>query len=570
MKPKKITFLTIFIHLIAIILFFINYSVFGETFKNGEIKNSKTIISQKKNESNISLDHIGCFFAFSNKPQCMVKRLSNDEICEVIDGWNNNRGITEGIYKNSLKEKSFRNLKCDFNREITVKNKTITLQEYRDIILSEKEKDSSKIVDFLAKHIKPTTDYSRSPDPSVNYSNKTSNEKDLIDLNLHILKELKKEKEKSNLLEKKLSLLVSKEKELKSNIATDNQKPTIKILKKNLKNMQGFIKGRVQDNVGIADIIIEGNSVSFNENGDFFYKSYIPLNGKNIKIKTFDLAGLSNSISVPFKRETKPKSNVIFDNLNPLGKKVKINSNALALIIGVDKYANTNARAIYADNDAQLFADYASQKLGVPINRIKILLNQNAGQSELLLSLKQWLARSVRQNKSDVYIFFAGHGLASDNGEKMYLLPYDGTPQLLEDTAILRDRLFNDISKSNPRSVTIFLDTCYSGTTRTPEILVASRPIAIIAKQQPIPKDFTIFTAAASDQTAKPLEEVKHGLFSYFLMKGMEGDADANYDNKITTWELHNFIKKNVLQQSSGAQTPELQGSKERVLVRFN
>ena len=570
MKPKKITFLTIFIHLVAIILFFINYPVFGETFKNGEIKNSKKIILQEKNENNISLDHIGCFFAFSNKPQCMVKRLSNDEICEVIDGWNNNRGITEDIYRNSLKEKSFRNLKCDINREITVKNKTITLQEYRDIILSEKEKDSSKIVDFLAKHIKPTTDYSSSPDPSVNYSNKTSNEKDLIDLNLHILKELKKEKEKSNLLEKKLSLLVSKEKEVKSNIATDNQKPTIKILKKNLKNMQGFIKGRVQDNVGIADIIIEGNSVSFNENGDFFYKSYIPLNGKNIKIKTFDLAGLSNSISVPFKRETKPKSNVIFDNLNPLGKKVKENSNALALIIGVDKYANTNARALYADNDAQLFADYASQKLGVPINRIKILLNENAGQSELLLSLKRWLARSVRQNKSDVYIFFAGHGLASDNGEKMYLLPYDGTPQLLEDTAILRDRLFNDISKSNPRSVTIFLDTCYSGTTRTPEILVASRPIAIIAKQQPIPKDFTIFTAAASDQTAKPLEEVKHGLFSYFLMKGMEGDADANYDNKITTWELHNFIKKNVLQQSIGTQTPELQGSKERVLVRFN
>ena len=35
-------------------------------------------------------------------------------------------------------------------------------------------------------------------------------------------------------------------------------------------------------------------------------------------------------------------------------------------------------------------------------------------------------------------------------------------------------------------------------------------------------------TAAAGDQTAKPLEEAKHGMFSYFLMKGMEGDADAN------------------------------------------
>ena len=41
-------------------------------------------------------------------------------------------------------------------------------------------------------------------------------------------------------------------------------------------------------------------------------------------------------------------------------------------------------------------------------------------------------------------------------------------------------------------------------------------------------------TAAAGDQTAKPLEEAKHGMFSYFLMKGMEGDADANQDNQIT------------------------------------
>ena len=60
-----------------------------------------------------------------------------------------------------------------------------------------------------------------------------------------------------------------------------------------------------------------------------------------------------------------------------------------------------------------------------------------------------------------------------------------------------------------------------------PEMLVASRPIAIVAKEQSIPRGFTVMTAAASDQTAKPLEEAKHGLFSYFLMKGMEGDADT-------------------------------------------
>ena len=76
-------------------------------------------------------------------------------------------------------------------------------------------------------------------------------------------------------------------------------------------------------------------------------------------------------------------------------------------------------------------------------------------------------------------------------------------------------------------------------------------------------------TAAAGDQTAKPLEEAKHGMFSYFLMKSMEGETDANKNNEITAGELHSYVQTNVMQQSSGSQTPELQGDADRVLVRF-
>lgn len=76
-------------------------------------------------------------------------------------------------------------------------------------------------------------------------------------------------------------------------------------------------------------------------------------------------------------------------------------------------------------------------------------------------------------------------------------------------------------------------------------------------------------TAAAGDQTAKPLEEAKHGMFSYFLITGMEGDADTNQDNQITAGEQHTYVQQNVIQQSSGSRTPELQGDADRVLVRF-
>ena len=100
-------------------------------------------------------------------------------------------------------------------------------------------------------------------------------------------------------------------------------------------------------------------------------------------------------------------------------------------------------------------------------------------------------------------------------------------------------------------------------------MLIASRPVVLVSKKQSVPDNFTVMTAAAGDQTAKPLEEAKHGMFSYFLMKGMEGEADANQDNRITAGELHSYVRTNVIQQSSGSQTPELQGDANRVLVQF-
>ena len=205
----------------------------------------------------------------------------------------------------------------------------------------------------------------------------------------------------------------------------------------------------------------------------------------------------------------------------------------------------------------------------MPEQNIIELVNEKANEIEIALAVENFLKRRIKQDKTDVYIFYAGHGLAADDGSEMYLLPYDGAPQLLERTAIARKQLFNDIAAAKPKSVTVFLDTCYSGTTRGTDTLIASRPISIKAKQQSIPDNFTVMTAAAGDQTAKPLAEAKHGMFSYFLMKGMEGEADRNNNNQITAGELHAYVQQNVVQQSSGSQTPELQGDASRVLVRF-
>ena len=203
------------------------------------------------------------------------------------------------------------------------------------------------------------------------------------------------------------------------------------------------------------------------------------------------------------------------------------------------------------------FYDYATLKLGVPEQNIIELVNDKANEIEIALAIENFLKRRIKARCNRCLHLLCRSRIGYVMMVlKCILLPYDGAPQLLERTAISRKQLFNDIAASNPKSVTVFLDTCYSGTTRGTETLIASRPIAIKAKQQDIPEGFTVMTAAAGDQTAKPLEEAKHGMFSYFLMKGMEGDADANQDNQITAGELHAYVQQNVIQQSSGSQTP--------------
>ena len=356
-----------------------------------------------------------------------------------------------------------------------------------------------------------------------------------------------------------------------STVSNDTQMPLITITQSFADGRKGIIKGIVKDKIQVAEVLINGEAVNLAKDGSFEWSGFVPNNGKDITIEAINTSGVSTSKVIRLERGMIQKSGTLFfPDLNPLiGKKVKPNENALALIVGISIYDRTNAPAIFADNDAHYFHDYASLKMGIPESNITTMVNTDAEQADVLLAVKQWLSRAVKQNQSDVYVFFAGHGLASDDGQQMYLLPHDGAPELLEKTAILRANLFDDIASSNPRSVTVFLDTCYSGTTRGTDMLIASRPIAIKAKPQMLPDNFTVLTAAAGDQTAKPLEEAKHGMFSYFLMKGMEGDADANQDNQITAGELHAYVQENVVQQSSGSQTPELQGDAERVLVQF-
>ena len=133
---------------------------------------------------------------------------------------------------------------------------------------------------------------------------------------------------------------------------------------------------------------------------------------------------------------------------------------------------------------------------------------------------------------------------------------------------------FDQIISLKPKSVTIFFDTCYSGVSRDEEMLLASaKPLMIVAEEEnKMPENFTIFTASQLDQISSGLKEAKHGIFSYYLMKGLEGNADINKDSEITNAELLAYVDENVSEKAldlGRQQNPSLLGDPDKVLISY-
>jgi hypothetical protein len=354
----------------------------------------------------------------------------------------------------------------------------------------------------------------------------------------------------------------------------DNEAPVIEIAEAITVNDTSYIlEGRVTDKADKIFVEIDGQPVQVKK-GKFKVKRYSPVD-EQIKIVAIDQWGNKSKtklVSITIDIDETTVANKL-EPLNPSNISNKLSNNKVALIIGIENYTEA-PKANYANLDAKYFFDYARRAFGVSKQNINLLVNEEATVVKTDKAVSLWLKSKIKKNKSDLIIFFAGHGLASSDGKELYLLPQDGNPDRLERTALSRTDLFKEIISLNPKSVTMFLDTCYSGVSRDEQMLLASaRPVRIVADdQEGIPDNFTIFSASQLDQISSGLKEANHGIFSYYLMKGLEGNADSNQDKKITNGELLAYMDENVSQKAAEQgreQNPSLAGDPDKILMSY-
>jgi len=239
------------------------------------------------------------------------------------------------------------------------------------------------------------------------------------------------------------------------------------------------------------------------------------------------------------RRETS-KPTIIKSDVDELPQvQTKPNKNAYAIVIGVEKYRQKLPKADFAGNDARIMAEYLEKVMGYPGENIVTLINNYATKSDLEKYLGKWLSNNAEKDSS-VFIYYSGHGAPNPKTGDAYLVPYDGDPSFIEETGYPLKRLYAKLDKLPAREIIVVLDSCFSGAGGRSVIAKGTRPLVMnMDKQVSHSNRIAILTASAGNQISSTHDEKGHGLFTYFLLKGIkEGNSELG--------TLYNYLKPQV------------------------
>lgn len=193
------------------------------------------------------------------------------------------------------------------------------------------------------------------------------------------------------------------------------------------------------------------------------------------------------------------------------------------MVIGIRRYQQPLAEADFADEDARLVGRYLTA-LGYPESQVATLVGEKATKSALEKYIESWLPNRV-ESGDDVFVYFSGHGAPDPSRQDAYLVPYDGDPAYLDKTSYPVKKLYAELAKLPARSVTVVLDSCFSGAGGRSVLAKGARPLVTVSAITDIPERVTVLTAGASDQISYSYQEKGHGLFTYFLLRGLKDQA---------------------------------------------
>jgi Caspase domain len=238
-----------------------------------------------------------------------------------------------------------------------------------------------------------------------------------------------------------------------------------------------------------------------------------------------------------------------------------------AVVIGISHYSKSDGQINdlqFADRDATSMLEFLKSPAGggVADQDALLLLNGDATTETIRHALFSFLTKP--QEQDTVVIYIAGHGAPDPlDPRNLYLITADSKPDDMGGTAFpmwqLQD-VFERVLKA--KRVLTFADTChsygFSGARAGTGAKRANNLVNQYLQRYASKGQRAVITA--SDISESSFEDAKwgegHGVFTYFLLRGLKGEADLNHDGTVTAGELFTYLKQSVPQATGGKQNP--------------
>ncbi len=260
------------------------------------------------------------------------------------------------------------------------------------------------------------------------------------------------------------------------------------------------------------------------------------------------------------------------------------NPDAIAVVIGNQNYTNKDVPSVdYAIRDAAVVREYLMKTMGFREGNIIYKPNASKATFEAIFGIKNnykgRLYNYLKKGKSDIFIYYTGHGAPDPYSKQGYFVPVDVDPQAINLTGYPLQQLYDNIAEISkemkPPNVFIVIDACFSGAAEKGWLLKNVSPISIEIKN-PLIKilNAVVMTSSSGSELSSWYPEKGHSMFTYFFLKALRDEIKKGR-SAITAGELFDFI----VDETEGLpyyarkihgriQTPQIMGDRNRMLFK--
>ena len=207
----------------------------------------------------------------------------------------------------------------------------------------------------------------------------------------------------------------------------------------------------------------------------------------------------------------------------------------VAVLAGVSEYGKDSRLSPlkYAVRDTDALARILEEQGYSTI----VLRDLDASKSGILQALKN-AAHALEPGKGTLLFFFSGHGF--DVGAKGYLATYGTTATNLSVTGLSLDEVQQEMIRTGAVRRVLWIDACRNDPSKN----TATTAARTLSAFQAAAGNRILFSTKKGGVSYEN-EELKHGVFTYYLLEGLHGPA-AGSDGMLTSRDIADYVVANV------------------------